>query len=109
MSDTVSATASWAPGDAELSFVTPSSLGAQSGGLGDGGNFHVPGGNQTTAAEPGLIVQFTTITPEFAGLLPDVLPQASDLGTVGYAVTVPFGPLSVIVEFQTRDAGKPLG
>jgi hypothetical protein len=109
MSDTVSATTGWAPGDTELSFVTPSSLATQSAGLGDGGNFHVSGGNQTNAAEPGLIVQFTTITPDFAGLLPDVLPQASDIGTISYAVTVPSGPMSVIVEFQTRDAGKPLG
>ncbi len=109
MSDTVSATAGWTPGDAGLSFVTPSSLATQSAGVGDGGNFHVSGGNQTNPAEPGLIVQFTTITPDFAGLLPDILPQVSDLGTVAYAVTIPSGPMSVIVEFQTRDAGKPVG
>jgi hypothetical protein len=109
MSDTVSATTGWAPGDAVLSFVTPSSPAAPFGGLDDRGNFHVPGGNQTNAVEPGLIVQFTTITPDFAGLLPDVLPQTSDLGTVGYAVTVPSGPMSVIVEFQTRGPGDPLG
>ncbi|GEM_PF-4138555 len=109
MSDTVSATAGWAPGDLELTFVIPSGLPTLSAMSGEGGSFHVPGGNQTIPAGPGLIVQFTTITSDFAGLLPDILPQESHVGMVGYAVTVPAGPMSVIVEFQTRDSGGPLG
>ncbi len=109
MSDTVSATAGWGPGDTELSFVTPSSLATQPSGVDQGGNFHVSGGNQTSAAEPGLIVQFTTITPDFVGLLPDILPQVAEVGSVAYAVTTPSGPMSVIVEFQTRDTGVRFG
>ena len=105
MSDTVSARAGWGPGDTELTFVTPSRLATQPAGVGEGGKFHVSGGNQTSAAEPGLFVQFTTITPDFAGLLPGIMPQIAEVGTVAYAVTTPSGPLSVIVEFETRDAG----
>src|SRR5205809_604161 len=53
------------------------------------GSLHVPGGVQAEVTSPGLIVQFTTLTPDFQGLLPEPLCPPTDTGAAIYVVSVP--------------------
>jgi len=64
------------------------------------GSFHVSGGVKAESAPPNLIVQFTTLTPDFQGLLPDPLFQSTDTGAAIYVLSVPSDLDSVIVDFS---------
>jgi hypothetical protein len=93
MSDTVSAATSAGVDDGGLTFITTASAGIA-------GSLHVPGGVQAEVTPPTLIVQFTTLTPDFQGLLPDPLFQPTDTGAAIYVLSVPSDLDSVIVDFS---------
>ena len=53
-----------------------------------------------SSTSPALILQFTMLTPDFQGLLPEPLCQPTDTGAAIYVVSVPSDLDSVIVDFS---------
>lgn len=107
MQDTISAAISWDPTDIGPTFLIPDDSETQDPSRID----RVSGGSQSTETYPSPIVEFTTITPDFKGLLSVSLPPPEHANMVGDPVTVPAGVSSVIVAFDVhhvtiiKDAG----
>jgi hypothetical protein len=105
MTDTVSAALAGTPDSSGLLFLAHADMLPQS----DPGTFHVAGAMQNLPGAPSLIVQFTTVTPDFQEQTPGLAPALSSANTQPSVFGSSDTDGSVIIEFRTYGSITGLG
>lgn len=94
-----------APTGREFSFLPPDAALPPA----ESGMFHVPGAMQAAVTQPTLVVEFTTLSPDFALDVPATDPDPPPAASVVPGLGAASDAGTVVIEFTRFDANSGIG